>query len=112
MRTRIIGTGKAVPAKVMTNQDLERMVETSDSWIVERSGIHERRILEDGRTTSDLAAEAGRAALAAPECDASSLDAIIVATISPDMPLPACAVPVQQKLGATCPASDPTAACA
>ena len=111
-RTRILGTGKAVPAKVLTNYDLEKMVATSDAWIVERSGIHERRILEEGRTTSDLAAEAGRAALAAAELSASSLDAIIVATVTPDSPLPACAVSVQQKLGATCAAFDIAAACA
>src|SRR6478672_1486539 len=84
MRTRILGTGKGVPEKVLTNADLEKMVDTSDDWIVERTGIRERRILEEGRTTSDLAAEAGRAALAAAEIPASQLDAIICCTISPD----------------------------
>jgi 3-oxoacyl-[acyl-carrier-protein] synthase-3 len=112
MRTRILGTGKAVPEKVLTNADLEKMVDTNDQWIVERTGIRERRILEEGRTTSDLAAEAGKAALAAAEIPASQLDAIICCTISPDMPLPACAVTVQQKLGATCAAFDMAAACA
>jgi 3-oxoacyl-[acyl-carrier-protein] synthase III len=112
MRTRILGTGKAVPSKVLTNSDLEKMVDTSDQWIVERTGIRERRILEEGRTTSDLAAEAGRAALEAAGMAATELDAIIVATVTPDMPLPACAVTVQQKLGAACPAFDMAAACA
>ncbi len=112
MRTRILGTGKAVPAKVVTNHDLEKLVATSDQWIAERTGIRERRVLEEGRTTSDLAAEAARAALAAAELPASSLDAIIVATVTPDAPLPACAVSVQQKIGASCPAFDIAAACA
>ena len=112
MRTRISGTGKAVPSKVLTNADIEKLVDTSDQWIVERTGIRERRILEEGRTTSDLAAEAGRNALEAAGITASQLDAIIVATISPDSPLPACAVSVQHKLGATCPSFDMAAACA
>ncbi|HEX2570494.1 MAG TPA: beta-ketoacyl-ACP synthase III [Polyangia bacterium] len=112
MRTRIIGTGMAVPSKVMTNADIEKLVDTSDQWIVERTGIRERRILEEGRTTSDLAAEAGRNALAAAGIEAHQLDAIICATISPDSPLPATAVIVQQKLGASCPAFDMAAACA
>jgi 3-oxoacyl-[acyl-carrier-protein] synthase-3 len=112
MRTRIVGTGMAVPSKVMTNFDIEKMVDTSDQWIVERTGIRERRILEEGRTTSDLAAEAARNALAAAGIGANQLDAIICATISPDSPLPATAVIVQQKLGASCPAFDMAAACA
>ena len=62
MRTRIAGTGKAVPDKVLTNDDLSKMVATSDAWIRERTGIGERRILEEGKSTSDLAAEAGRKA--------------------------------------------------
>jgi 3-oxoacyl-[acyl-carrier-protein] synthase-3 len=102
----------AVPSKVMTNADIEKLVDTSDQWIVERTGIRERRILEEGRTTSDLAAEAGRNALAAAGIEAHQLDAIICATISPDSPLPATAVIVQQKLGASCPAFDMAAACA
>ena len=112
MRSRILGTGKAVPARVLTNRDLEKTVDTTDQWIAERTGIRERRILEEGRTTSDLAAEAGRAALAAAEIDGRALDAIIVCTVTPDAPLPACAVSVQQKVGASCPAFDLAAACA
>jgi 3-oxoacyl-[acyl-carrier-protein] synthase-3 len=113
MRARIAGTGMAVPGKVMTNDDLAKIVETSDEWVRARTGIRERRILEEGRSTSDLAAEAGRAACAAAEIDPAELDCIIVATISPDMPMPAVAVTVQQKIGARhCPAFDLSAACA
>lgn len=112
MRTKILGTGKGVPGKVLANTDLERLVDTSDQWIRERTGIVERRILEEGRTSSDLAAEAGRAALDAAGISPAQLDAIIVATVTPDSPLPACAVSVQRKLGAACPAFDLAAACA
>ena len=112
IRARILGTGKAVPSRVVTNDDLARIVDTSDQWIVERTGIRERRILEEGRTTSDLATEAATNALAAAGIAAGELDAIIVSTVTPDSPLPACAVHVQRKLGATCPAFDIAAACA
>jgi 3-oxoacyl-[acyl-carrier-protein] synthase-3 len=113
MRTRIAGTGKAVPSKVLTNDDLSKMVDTSDQWVRERTGIRERRILEEGRSTSDLAAEAGLAACKSAEIDPKDLDCIIVATISPDMPMPAVAVTVQQKIGAgACAAFDISAACA
>src|SRR5262249_3332511 len=99
MRTRIFGTGRGVPTKVLTNADLEKMVDTSDSWIVERTGIRERRILEDGRTTSDLAAEAARNACANAGWDPKTIDCIILGTVTPDMPMPATAVFVQNKLG-------------
>jgi 3-oxoacyl-[acyl-carrier-protein] synthase-3 len=112
MRARIAGTGKSVPGKVVTNDDLSKIVETNDEWIVARSGIRERRFLEEGRTTSDLAAEAGRRACETAEISPSELDLIVCATISPDMPLPAAAVSVQAKLGASCPAFDIAAACA
>ncbi len=112
IQARIAGTGKAVPDKVVTNADLAKIVDTSDEWIVARSGIRERRVLEEGRTTSDLAAEAGRRACEAAGTLPSELDLIICATISPDMPLPAAAVTVQQKMGANCPAFDLAAACA
>jgi 3-oxoacyl-[acyl-carrier-protein] synthase-3 len=112
-RARIAGTGKAVPDKVLTNDDLSKMVATSDEWINARTGIRERRILEEGRTTSDLAAEAGRRACETAEIDPREVDCIIVATISPDMPMPAVAVTVQQKIGAgACAAFDVSAACA
>src|SRR2546423_1086970 len=112
IRSRFLGTGRGVPARVLSNADLEKMVETNDAWIVERTGIRERRILEEGRTSSDLAAEAGAEALRAAGIAASALDAIIVCTVTPDSPLPACAVHVQRKLGATCAAFDLAAACA
>ncbi len=113
-RSRIAGTGKATPDKVLTNDDLSKMVATSDEWIRERTGIRERRILEEGRSTSDLASEAGRRACETAEIDPKDVDCIIVATISPDMPMPAVAVTVQQKLGITgqCPSFDVSAACA
>jgi 3-oxoacyl-[acyl-carrier-protein] synthase-3 len=113
IETRILGTGKGVPARVMTNADLEKLVDTSDAWITERTGIRERRILEDGRTTSDLAAEAGRQACEAAGIEPKELDCIIVGTVTPDMPMPATAVFVQHKLGARIGAAfDLSAACA
>jgi 3-oxoacyl-[acyl-carrier-protein] synthase-3 len=113
LRSRIAGTGKGVPTKVLTNDDLSKMVETNDEWIRERTGIRERRILEEGRSTSDLCAEAAKSALQAAEIEAKDVDCIIVATISPDMPMPAVAVTVQQKIGAgACAAFDISAACA
>src|SRR5437588_5640375 len=111
-RSRFLGTGRDVPDRVVTNADIEKLVATSDAWITERTGIRARRILEEGRTASDLAAEAGAEALGAAGLAPSSLDAIIVCTVTPDSPLPACAVHVQRKLGAACPAFDLAAACA
>jgi 3-oxoacyl-[acyl-carrier-protein] synthase-3 len=112
-RSRILGTGHYLPTVVRTNLDLERMVETSDAWIAERTGIRERRIAPDGVVTSDMAAAAGKAALEMAGRTARDLDMIIVATVTPDMPMPATAVFVQQKLGAShCPAFDVSAACA
>jgi 3-oxoacyl-[acyl-carrier-protein] synthase-3 len=114
LRARIAGTGRATPDKVLTNDDLAKMVATSDEWIRQMTGIRERRILEEGRSTSDLASLAGRRACETAEIDPKDVDCIIVATISPDMPMPAVAVTVQQKLGITghCPAFDISAACA
>ncbi len=90
------------------------MVETSDAWIVERTGIKSRRIAAPGESTSDMAAEASRRAMAAAEITANDVDLIIVATVTGDMPLPSTAVRVQQKIGATtdCAAFDIAAACA
>src|SRR5579859_5519313 len=94
---RILGTGRYTPARVMTNAELEKMVDTSDAWITERTGIKERRIAAEGEVTSDMAAAAGRAAMEAAGITGDQLDMIIVGTISGDMPMPACAVFVQQK---------------
>ena len=112
-RTRILGTGHYLPSIIRTNLDLEKLVDTSDTWIRERTGIRERRVAPEGVVTSDMAAEAGKRALEAAGLKASDIDMIIVATVTPDMPMPATAVFVQQKLGATnCPAFDLSAACA
>ncbi|MCG8554339.1 MAG: ketoacyl-ACP synthase III [Proteobacteria bacterium] len=112
--THILGTGHYLPAKVLTNRDLERLVDTSDAWIVERTGIRQRRVAADAEASSDMATAAALRALAAAEMSAERLDMIIVATITPDMPLPATAVFVQQNIGArsSCPAFDIAAACA
>jgi len=111
--SHILGTGTYAPARVLTNQDLEKIVATTDSWIVERTGIKMRRIAADGEVTSDMAAAAARLALDRAATRAEDLDMIIVATISPDMPMPSCAVMVQAKLGAKRAfAFDISAACA
>lgn len=111
--SRILGTGHYLPSIIRTNADLEKMVETSDAWIAERTGIRERRIAPEGVVTSDMAAAAAKQALEAAELAPSDLDLIIVGTVTPDMPMPATAVFVQQKLGAGhCPAFDLSAACA
>jgi len=112
-RSRILGTGHYLSPVVRTNADLEAMVDTSDAWITERTGIRERHIAPEGIVTSDMAAAAARAALERAAIEASQLDMIMVATVTPDMPMPATAVFVQQKLGAGhCPAFDLSAACA
>ncbi len=112
-RSRILGTGHYLPETVRTNFDLEKMVETSDAWITERTGVRERHIAPDGIVTSDMACSAARNALEAAGVRAADLDMIIVGTVTPDMPMPATAVFLQQKLGATsCPAFDIAAACA
>jgi 3-oxoacyl-[acyl-carrier-protein] synthase-3 len=113
-KSRIVGTGHYAPARVLTNHDLEKMVETSDAWIVERTGIRERHIAGEGEASSDMAAAAAKRALEQAELSAKDIDLIVVATVTPDMPLPATAVFVQQKIGARpdCPAFDIAAACA
>ncbi len=112
-RSRILGTGHYLPSIVRTNADLAKMVDTSDEWITERTGIKERRIAPEGVVTSDMAAAAAREALAAAGLDASQIDMIIVGTVTPDVPMPATAAFVQQKIGAGhCPAFDLSAACA
>jgi len=96
----ISGTGSYTPARVLTNFELEQMVETSDEWIRTRTGIQERRIAAEGETTSDLACRAGEKALAQAGLKADELDLIIVATLSPDRPFPNTACFLQKKLGA------------
>src|SRR5262245_32703963 len=112
-KTRILGTGHYTPAKVVSNADLEKVVDTSDAWIRERTGIGRRHVAADNELTSDMAAAASRRALEAAGLNVADLDMIIVGTISGDTPMPACAVHVQQKLGADeIPAFDISAACA
>ena len=96
----ISGVGSYVPAKVLTNADLEKMVETTDEWIMTRTGIRERRIAGNNEFTSDLAAHAAQRALQKAGVPASQVDLIIVATITPDMPFPSTACLVQHKIGA------------
>jgi 3-oxoacyl-[acyl-carrier-protein] synthase-3 len=96
----ITGVGSHVPSRVLTNADLEKMVETSDEWITTRTGIRERRIAAAGEATSDLAVEAARRAMESAGVTAAEIDLIIVATITPDMMFPSTACLVQHKLGA------------
>jgi 3-oxoacyl-[acyl-carrier-protein] synthase-3 len=111
--SQILGTGAYAPEKVLTNRDIEKMVDTSDEWIRERTGIGERRIAADGEAASDLALRASLRALEAASVRASELDMIIVGTISGDHPMPACAAYLQRKLGASqIPSFDVSAACA
>lgn len=96
----ISGTGASLPERVLTNFDLEKMVDTSDEWIVQRTGIRERRIASDGELTSDFAIEAARQALGEAGVVPGQLDAIICATVTPDTVCPSLAVFVQKALGA------------
>jgi len=100
IRSRIIATGAYVPPKVLTNFDLEKMVETSDEWIVSRSGIRERHIVEKEVATSDLGTEAAKRALEMAGLSAEDLDFIIVGTNSPDMSFPCTGCFIQAKIGA------------
>ena len=112
MMTEILGTGAYVPDRVLSNADLERMVATSDSWIVERTGIRERRIAAQGEACSDLALKAAERALAAAQIDPEALALIILATCTGDHPLPSTACLVQHRLGARQAAAfDLSAAC-
>jgi 3-oxoacyl-[acyl-carrier-protein] synthase-3 len=96
----IAAVGSYVPERVLTNADLEKMVETSNEWITSRTGIEERRIACEGEFTSDMAAKAARKALERANVPAAEVDLIIVATITPDMLFPSTACLVQQKIGA------------
>ena len=98
-RSVVLGCGSYLPSRVLSNADLSRMVDTSDEWITQRTGIRERHIAEEGETTADMALKAARAALAAAEIDPQSIDLIVLATSTPDNTFPASAVSVQAGLG-------------
>jgi len=101
LRSVVLGCGCYLPSRVVTNAELALRVDTSDEWIVQRTGIHERRVAADGELTSDLAIHAARAALANAKVEASSIDLIVIATSTPDQTFPATAVTVQAGLGIT-----------
>ena len=110
--SRIAGTGSALPAKVLTNADLEKFVDTSDEWIATRTGIRQRHVVAEGETTADLAERAARAAMEAAGVQASELDLIVLGTTTPDLIFPSTACLVQHRLGANgCGAFDVNAAC-
>lgn len=112
--SRILGTGRGVPPRVLTNADLMKMVDTSDAWIVERTGIKERHILADGLAASDLGTDAAREACRKAGVSPAEIDCIIVGTVTGDCPFPSTATFIQKKLGAMpggC-AFDLSAACA
>ena len=100
-RSVIVGCGSYLPSQVLTNADLAAKLDTSDEWIVQRTGIHERRIAAPGELTSQMAAQAARSALAHARVDAQSIDLIVLATSTPDNTFPASAVSVQAELGIT-----------
>jgi 3-oxoacyl-[acyl-carrier-protein] synthase-3 len=101
MRSVVLGCGSYLPSRTLTNAELATMVDTTDDWIVQRTGIRERHIAAEGETTSDMAIHAARAALAAAGVDAQSIDLIVLATSTPDNTFPASAVSVQSGLGIT-----------
>ena len=109
---RIIGTGGYLPEQVMTNNDLEKIVDTSDQWIKERTGIEQRHIAGEKETTVDLAEKASRAAIESAGIDASEIDLIILATSTPDKIFPSSACILQARLDIHgCPAFDIQAVC-
>ncbi|MGI8385471.1 beta-ketoacyl-ACP synthase III [Robertmurraya sp. P23] len=113
MKAGIIGIGRCLPDKVLTNADLEKMVDTSDEWIRTRTGIEERRIAEKGVNTSDLGFEAAKKAIEDAEISPEEIGLILVATVTPDQPFPSVACMLQEKLGAVnAAAMDISAACA
>ena len=101
IRSVVIGCGSYLPSRVLSNSELSRMVDTSDEWIRQRTGIRHRHIAEEGETTADMALYAARAALASARIDASLIDLIVLATSTPDNTFPASAVSVQAGLGIT-----------
>jgi 3-oxoacyl-[acyl-carrier-protein] synthase III len=112
IHSRIVGTGSYLPEKVLTNADLEKMVDTNDEWIVSRSGIRERHIAAEGETTGDLAFHAATRALEAAGLAAGDVELIVLGTTTPDLIFPSTACLLQHRLGANgCPAFDVNAAC-
>lgn len=99
-RAKITALGRYLPPRILTNADLEKMVDTTNEWILERTGISQRHIVSDGMATSDMAVEAARQALASRGLGPKDVEMIVVATVTPDMMFPATACLVQQKLGA------------
>lgn len=98
-KVKILGTGSYLPEKILTNNDLEKMVDTSDEWIIKRTGIKERRIAAESQSASDLGAEAARKAISDADIDPQDIDLIICATVTPDMVFPATACLIKEKLG-------------
>jgi 3-oxoacyl-[acyl-carrier-protein] synthase-3 len=101
MRSVVLGCGSYLPSRVVANSDLSRMVDTTDEWITQRTGIRERRVAADGETTSAMGIKAAQAALAAAGVDAQSIDLVVLATSTPDNTFPASAVQIQAGLGIT-----------
>ncbi|MFN3983777.1 MAG: 3-oxoacyl-ACP synthase, partial [Caldilinea sp.] len=101
LRSVVRGVGSHLPDRVMTNAELARLVDTTDEWIVQRTGIRQRHIAAEGETTSDLAVKAAEAALAAAGLQADAIDLIVLATSTPDRTFPASATAVQMRLGIT-----------
>jgi 3-oxoacyl-[acyl-carrier-protein] synthase-3 len=112
MGLRIAGTGRFVPERRVTNDDLAQRLDTSDDWVRSRTGIGARHLLAEDSATSDMVVAASRLALEDAGITAEELDLIVVATVTPDMPMPSASVIAQHKLGARCPAFDLAAACA
>jgi len=98
-RSVVLGCGSYLPSRVVTNADLSGMVDTSDEWIVQRTGIRERRLAAEGETTSDMGIKAARAALAAAGVEPTAIDLVVLATSTPDNTFPASAVAIQAGLG-------------
>ncbi len=111
--SRIVGTGSYLPAHILTNAELEKRIETTSEWIVERTGIRERHIADEGELTSDLAQKAAESAIEAAGIDSGDIELIVVATTTPDRVFPSVACVLQAKLGITngCPAFDVQAVC-
>jgi len=110
--SRIAGTGSYLPERIITNAEMEKLVETSDEWIASRTGIRQRHIAAEGQTTCDLAFGAATAALEAAGVSAKDVDLLIVGTTTPDLIFPSTACLLQHRLGANgCPAFDVNAAC-